>query len=187
MLHLSQQQEALYFVEVRNSKWTEHKWRDTNSRLTASWMALCINRSLFTHGDWGFHEIGREQVEIMVIRWLCRVSKNAYEWVKFHLKRPMYYTKQESTDVSFHVTKQVCCTQMDKNQVSVGSQNNVLLNILVRTINNNYIYGHHTQFLFRSSKSSRPITKMLSVRKYSAKTRKWQIVIEQHGNWQYCF
>lgn len=94
MLHLSQQQEALYFVEVGNSEWAENKWRDTNSRLTASWMAFWINRLLFTHGDWGFHEIWREQVEIMVIRWLCRVSKNTYEWVKFHLKRPMYKARK---------------------------------------------------------------------------------------------
>lgn len=32
-----------------------------------------------------------------------------------------------------------------------------------------------------------PITKMLSGRKYNAETKKWQIVTEQNGNWQYCF
>lgn len=89
-LHLSQQQEAVYFVEVRNSKWAENKWRDANSRVTASWMALWINHLLFTHGDWGFHEIWRERVEITVIRWVGRVAENTYEGAKFQLKRPAY-------------------------------------------------------------------------------------------------
>lgn len=118
MLHLSQQQETLYIVEIRNSKWAENKWRDTNSSLTASWVALWINRLLFTHGDWCFHEIWREQVEIMVIRWLCRVAKNVYEWVKFHLKRPMY--KAGNIGVSFPIAKEVWYTNKKKKRITVN-------------------------------------------------------------------
>lgn len=114
MLHLSQQQEALYFVEVRNSKWAENKWRDTNSRLTASWMALWINHLLFTHGGWGFHEIWREQVEIMVIRWLCRVAKNT--WVHEVSSQEANGESRKVLIVHFKFLRRSGCVDLKKRQ-----------------------------------------------------------------------
>ena len=128
MLHLPQQQETFYVVEVRNSKWAEKKWRDTNSRLTASWVALWINSLLFAHGDRGFYEIWREQVEIMLIRWLCRVAKNVYEWVKFHVERPV--CRAGSTDVSFHTAEGTLTWRKSRISVSGISEKCLFLTCL---------------------------------------------------------
>lgn len=152
MLHLSPQQEALYFAEITNSKWAENKWRDTNSRLTASWMALWINHLLFTRGDGGFHGIWREQLEIMVIRWPCRVAETMYEWVEFHLKRPRY--KVGKYWCVMQISEEVWYPNWEQNQNKCqwDLRKRYFLNLNQETtkkIKNNYLCIHYTQFLFK--------------------------------------
>lgn len=123
VLHLPQQQEALCFLEARNSKWAENKWRDSNSRLTASWRALWINHLLFT---WGW-------------RFSCSLKRgwNHGDWMTLQGCREIYTSgwrffsrgqglKQKSTNVLLIIQRELSTTGRNGRESVSGVHSHVL-------------------------------------------------------------
>lgn len=123
VLHLPQQQEALCFLEARNSKWAENKWRDSNSRLTASWIALWINYLLFTPGM----EVFMQSEEKLKSRWL-----DGSAWFqRIYTSGGRFFSrgqglKQKSTNVSSMIQRELSTTGRNGKESVSGVHSHVL-------------------------------------------------------------
>lgn len=122
VLHLPQQQEALCFLEARISKWAETN-EDSNSRLTASWIALWINHLLFTPGM----EVFMQSEEKLKSRWLNDSAglQRIYTsgWRFFSRGEGL---KQKSTNVSSIIQRELSTTGRNGREDVSGVHSHVL-------------------------------------------------------------